>query len=194
MIKIPIFSNIGEPAHPPPIAGRARQLVIFGQFANRDRLYKSHRQTLEAICQSLRIQTVIDVGSGKSAHMPATLAAAKVTSAGWMEEQQLSEIMSNSIAGVIGYWPDIWEKSGVIASYSAHALLPILVEMERRTMPNPAFLPYLLPEELARLASNDGTLSDAIIQQKSAAALESYRLNQSVNHCATVIAQEINRS
>jgi hypothetical protein len=108
---------------------------------------------------------------------------------GWMDEQSLSALMADSIAGVVGYWPDVWEKSGVLASYQAHALLPVLVELEPWHIPKPAYLPYVEAGEISSLAGSDGFISDDRLQQIAGAAHQHYMLHQSVNRCAEVIAE-----
>jgi hypothetical protein len=188
LTKIPIFSNIGEPEGLRSLALRSRQLVIFGQLPTRIRLYREHRQSIEDVCRKLRIEKVFDVGSGKSEHIPTTLAGAAIRSTGWMDEQQLSELMSNSIAGVVGYWPDVWEKSGVMASYEAHTLVPILVELEPRLLPAPTYVPYILAENILKLSAGSVSIPDPEIQKIADGAHEYYVRNQSVNRCAEVIA------
>jgi len=189
LIQIPIFSNIGEPNNLRPLKNRTRQLVVFGQLVTRVRLYRNCRSTLEDVCRRLQIEKIVDVGSGKSPHIPDMLAGAKVTKAGWMDEGQLSDLMADSIAGIVGYWPDVWQKSGVIAAYQAHALVPIMVELQRRSIAKPAFLPYVSAERLSQLSSPDGTVSDANIQSIADAALDFYVRNQSVDRCAEIIAR-----
>ena len=141
LIEIPIFSNVGEPVEVLPLAQRARQLVIFGQLPNRVRLYSKHCRTLTDICRLLKIEKVIDLGSGQSPLIPSVLGQAKVESVGWVDEKQVSAWMSDSIAGVVAYWPDVWEKSGVVAAYGAHGLVPILVPLEKRNLPRQAVVP-----------------------------------------------------
>jgi hypothetical protein len=186
---IPIFSNIGEPDGLRPLDQRSRQVVIFGQLATRIRLYRDHRRDLERVCKKLGIETIIDVGSGQSPHIPTTLAGIPVRSAGWMDERQLSNLMADSIAGIVGYWPDVWEKSGVIAAYQAHALVPILVESSQRRIPAPPYLPYVLAADIAELVDKGGTVSNASLQQIADASHSYYVRNQSVHHCAEVIAK-----
>ena len=188
LVKIPIFSNIGEPANLQPLADRSRQLVIFGQLVTRIRLYREQRQALEAICRKLRIESIVDVGSGQSPHIPATLAEIPVQSRGWMDENTLSLLMADSVAGIIGYWPDVWEKSGVLAAYQAHALVPILVELEPRHIPAPSYLPYILPDEVLRLSDKENSVPDAVLQKIADASHAYYMQYQSVNRCAEVIA------
>jgi hypothetical protein len=192
--KIPIFSNVGEPQNLRRLADRSRQLVIFGQLATRIRLYRDHLPALENACRKLRIDNVVDVGSGKSPHIPASLAGAPLRSTGFMDEQPLSELMADSIAGVVGYWPDVWEKSGVMASYQAHALLPILVELEPRHIPKPPYLPYIKAEEISSYSDAGGHVSDASLQQIADAAHDHYMRHQSVVRCAEAIAAATKQS
>jgi hypothetical protein len=188
LTTIPIFSNIGEPHDLPPLDRRARQLVIFGQGHTRDRLYKEHLPVLEGICRMLRIANVVDVGAGQSSHLPSKIGDSPVRSVGRMEERELSALMADSVAGVLGYWSDVWEKSGVMAAYLAHGLLPILVELEPRSMPRQPVVPYLLPEELPAVICEQGSLSDLKLQDAATAAHQYYLQRQSVHHCAQVIA------
>jgi hypothetical protein len=187
LLKIPIFSNIGEPEGLRPLHERSRQLVIFGTLVTRARLYQNHLQALEDVCRTLRIEKVVDVGSGLSPHIPKTLGGAEVRSTGWMDEDQLSTLMADSVAGVVGYWPDVWEKSGVVAAYQAHAMVPILVELESRNIPAPPYLPYVLAENISGLATRDGSASDAAMQQIADEAHAYYLRHQSVYSCADVI-------
>jgi hypothetical protein len=189
LVQIPIFSNIGEPQELTTLDRRTRQLVIFGQIATRIRLYRDRRQELEKIVRLLQVTKIVDVGPGASPVIPAVLAGVELRSTGFMEEQALSGLLADSVAGIIGYWPDVWEKSGVMAAYEAHALLPILVELEPRLLPEPVYVPYLTAERLERLADGDGVVSNEQLQNAVDAAYAYYRSNQSVERCAERIAQ-----
>jgi hypothetical protein len=191
LIQIPIFSNVGEPNNLRPLRDRERTLVVFGQLATRLRLYNKHRQMLERICQRLRIEKVVDVGSGTSSEIPLTIGGGQIVRAGWMEDQPMSDLMANSSAGIISYWPDIWEKSGVMAAYLAHALVPILVPFGKRSIPEPDFVPYVSAEKIDRLASSDDSVSDARLQAIADAAHDYYQRNQSLSHSTEVIARAV---
>lgn len=193
IVKIPVVSNIGEPLLLPPLAERTRQLVIFGQIANRVRLYKEHKGTLQATCKLLGVHTVIDVGSGSSSLIPSQLGQAVVRRVGWMDDPQLSALLSDSVAGAIGYWPDVWEKSGVMAAYQAHAMIPVLVPLESRRTQAPPFVPYVVVEDLCRVATKDGSISIEQMQSISDASHGYYLQNQSVYRCAEVIASRLLR-
>jgi hypothetical protein len=192
LIRIPIFSNMGEPQTLLPLTARRRQLVVFGQKATRLRLYQAGT-TLEECCRWLRIETIVDVGSGNDERIPASIAGVPVHRAGWLDEQSVSALLSESIAGVVGYWPDVWEKSGILAAYEAHALLPILVPLEKRLLPKPAYVPYLEAVDLQRLRDANGVIPDTELQQIAGQAQSYYIANQSLDRCAQTIAAQISK-
>jgi hypothetical protein len=189
LIKAPVISNVGEPANLPPLIERPRQLMIFGQLANRIRLYKEHGAALEKICRVLRIERVLDVGSGNSPVIPQAIDRAEVKRLGFMNDADASAAMASCIAGVICYWPDVWEKSGVMAAYEAHAMVPILVDLDRRRTPEPANPPYVSTEAIARLAGKSDSEINAELQAIADHAHAYYAANQSVSRCAEVIAR-----
>jgi hypothetical protein len=111
-----------------------------------------------------------------------------------MDDQQLSILLSESIAGAIGYWPDVWEKSGVIAAYQAHGMIPVLIPLESRRTQIPSFVPYVVVEDLLKVATKDGSIPIEQMQSISDASHDYYLRNQSVYRCAEVIASSfINR-
>jgi hypothetical protein len=189
VLKMPVFSNVGEPQFLKPLALRAQQMVIFGQYGNRARLYLDHRDRLIDICESLGINLIADVGS-HGASIPEHLAQISVQRFGRLDDDPLSSLLANSVAGVIGYWPDVWEKSGVMAAYQAHAMIPILIPLEQRRTPAPAFTPYLLAEDINELDPKEG-LSNMKMQSFADAAHRYYIEHQSVTCCTDTIAAHI---
>ena len=186
LIQIPIFSNMGEPREIPPLTARKRQLVVFGQFATRLRLYQA-RNVMEDLCRWLQIERVIDIGSGDGAGVPDAIAGVRVDRMGRLDEAEVSRLLVESIAGVVGYWPDVWEKSGVIAAYEAHGLVPVLVPMEPRHFPKPVYLPFVEAEELDLLRGADGTIGDSSLKSIVDKTIAYYRDHQSVTHCARMM-------
>jgi hypothetical protein len=171
------------------LALRAQQLVIFGQYGNRARLYLDHRDRLIHICKSLGINVIADVGShGES--IPEHVAQISVRRFGRLDDDRLSSVLANSVAGVTGYWPDVWEKSGVMAAYQAHAMIPILIPLEQRRTPAPTFLPYLLAEDINGSHSKGG-MSDTKMQSFADVAHRYYMEHQSVTCCTNAIAAHI---
>jgi hypothetical protein len=188
IIEIPIFSNAGEPENLRSLDQRRRQLVVFGQLATRERLFKARKKILTEVCRKLGIKKIVEAGSGSSPLIPKEIAGIPVVSAGWLSEDQISELLADSIAGIIGYWPIVWQKSGVIAAYQAHAMLPILVAADRRKVPASAYLPYVTPEELARFPERGSVSLDSALQAFADASRAYYLRYQSVKHAAEVIA------
>ena len=189
VLKIPVFSNVGEPQSLKPLALRAQQMVIFGQYGNRARLYLDHSDRLIQICKSLGINIIADVGS-QGASIPEHLAQVSVRRFGRLDDDRLSNVLANSVAGVIGYWPDVWEKSGVMAAYQAHAMIPILIPLEQRRNPAPTFVPYLLAEDINGPHPKEG-MSNTKMQSFADAAHRYYMEHQSVTCCTDAIAAYI---
>lgn len=190
LLQIPIFSNMGELQHPLPLAARKRQLIIFGQLATRVRLYET-RDMLPSLCRWLAIENIVDIGSGNHPSIPAEILGAPVHRAGFLDETAVSALLADSVAGVIGYWPDVWEKSGVLAAYAAHALLPIFVALEPRHLPPQDYVPYVEVAGLEKLCAADGRIPDATLQAIVDKSHAYYMQNQSVSHCADTIAAQI---
>lgn len=191
LVKLPVISGVGEPKDLIPLDQRAKQIVVFGQPENRARLYKLYSHTLAAICRMLALQTIVDVGTRGGLKIPNQVNQIPVKCTGWVDDEQLSDLLASSTAGVIAYWPDVWEKSSVMAAYQAHAMVPVLVPLERRRTPTPAFVPYVVAEDLFRVSSNSGCVSNAIMQSIADAGHCYYVANQSVRHCAAVIASYV---
>lgn len=121
VISLPVFSNIGEVQHPNPLYARSRELVIFGSSSTRQRIYQQ-ASLLEQIYQSLEIQMIIDIGA--EIEIKSNLPIQKL---GIQPAEQISQILSGAIAGVVDYPTGYLAKSGIFASYCSHGLLPIVI-------------------------------------------------------------------
>lgn len=124
--QVRIFSNMGELERPLPLSERERQLVVFGQRETRVGFYRQYGGRLARLCRILGLDRIVDVGSGVSAGIPARIGDLPVERAGFLSEGDASALMATSVAGVVRYWPDKWEKSGVLASYQAHGMVPLI--------------------------------------------------------------------
>ena len=125
---------------------------------------------LQTVCEKLHIESVLDVGPGNSPDIPKMLSQCPVKGGGWMEEENLSRLLSNCIAGVVEYNPNVWEKSGVMAAYEAHRLVPMLVELEPQTIFSRSSLPYVLAENIANGHEFSSTFDDSELQKIADAA------------------------
>ncbi len=121
---LPVFSNVGEPAHNMPVQIRKRSLIVFGGAAWRRKAYfKSHYELLQVI-KTFGIETVIDIGS--VLNMPTGLeGSVDIKLMGNLSADEISKIFSESRFGFLNYPTDYLTKSGIFAAYCAHGLIPI---------------------------------------------------------------------
>jgi hypothetical protein len=120
------FSNVGEPSFILPLEKRDRRIVVFGTAQTRQRVYVTHAKSLFELCHVLGITEICDIG------VPHELSlippkGIHITEMGVQSADQISEILSHSLAGFIDYShsPGTLGKSGVFAAYCAHGLLPV---------------------------------------------------------------------
>ena len=123
---LPVFSNVGEPKQNRPLSDRQKQLVVFGSVANRIKVYRESQEALDSACQSLDIQSILDLGT-PTGIAPQTIGNVPILELGMQTAEKISEIMADAIAGFLNYNPDFLSKSGIFAAYCAHGLLPINV-------------------------------------------------------------------
>ncbi|HVQ40325.1 MAG TPA: hypothetical protein VMS31_22480 [Pyrinomonadaceae bacterium] len=122
---LPVFSNIGEPDHSPlALKERRPQLVVFGSGGNRARVYAESLPALENVCQALAIEKIFDVGPPAQSIVPA-VNGIPVVEMGQRTADEISALMSKSIAGFFDYNTGYLAKSTIFAAYSAHNLIPI---------------------------------------------------------------------
>jgi hypothetical protein len=123
-VVMPVFSTVGEPDGPPPLAGRGRRLVVFGGQGARGRAYGELRPALEAACRALGIEEVADIGPEAEA-IPESVAGVPVRRLGPLPAAEASALMLDSLAGFVAYPAFFLPKSTIFAAYCAHGLLPV---------------------------------------------------------------------
>ncbi len=121
---LPIFSNVGEPTTVLPLMQRQRQLIIFGQRHSKGRIYQDSNLLLKHVCQTLEIETILDIGP-TTGFAPTQVDGVPIQELGKLPVTDISQILSQSIAGFLTYDPRRLSKSGIFAAYCAHGLLPI---------------------------------------------------------------------
>jgi hypothetical protein len=121
VLSLPVFSNIGEIEHPKPLQARSRELVVFGSASTRQRIYQQS-ELLQQIYRSLDIQTILDIGTEIDIRTDVP-----IQKLGILPVEQISQILSHAIAGVIDYPTGYLAKSSIFASYCSHGLLPIVI-------------------------------------------------------------------
>jgi hypothetical protein len=122
---LPVFSSIGEPQSPPPLKDRRRRLVVFGTRGRRIEVYRRSTSDLNRICRALGIEEVLDIGQPLESDFLKDLEV-RSSVAGLRSSAEVSDLLLDSIAGVIDYPAAILGKSTIFAAYSSHRVIPIV--------------------------------------------------------------------
>jgi hypothetical protein len=150
--QVRIFSNMGEVERPLPLREREPRLVVFGQRETRLRLYREYRRELEQLCRILGLERIVDAGSGTAA-IPERVGAIALERVGFLSEAEASRLLATSVAGVVCYAPVVWEKSGVLATYQAHGMVPVVAARWMQGFRATAETPFALIGQLVRCAA-----------------------------------------
>jgi hypothetical protein len=121
---LPVFSTVGEPESPPPLAVRARRMVLFGGRGARSRAYGELRPALAAACRALEIEEIADVGPPLE-DAPAVVEGVPVRRLGVLPPAEVGSLLLGSLAGFVAYPTFFLPKSTIFAAYCAHGLLPV---------------------------------------------------------------------
>jgi hypothetical protein len=121
---LPVFSTVGELRNPSTLSERAHRLVIFGGHSKRTKVYKNFSEQLHQICRYLDIQQILDIGPPLDS-IPTSIAKVPIAATGCLTSEEISAILSESIAGFFSYNPAFLGKSTIFAAYCAHGVVPI---------------------------------------------------------------------
>lgn len=144
---LPVFSTVGEPQSPSSLCEKTRRLVIFGGRSNRSKVYIDSLEQLRQICRYLDIQQIFDIGPALNS-LPADIDHVPITAAGCLPSEEISTILSDSIAGFFSYHTAFLGKSTIFAAYCAHRVIPISATMS--DLPEEGLQPgkhYVLPNQ-----------------------------------------------
>lgn len=123
---LPVFSNIGEPQQVPPLAERARRLVVFGHRNARLQVYQQCLPALEQTCLALGIEEICDIGVPTGLDL-SQIGSIPIVEMGVTKASEISKILLNSIASFANFPPaEYLARSTIFAAYCAHRLIPIL--------------------------------------------------------------------
>jgi hypothetical protein len=118
---MPVVSNLGENATAAPASTRANELVLFGYQA---RSWPGGIAGLRNVLDELKPGRVIILG--KSTDLPeSAFDGHPVEKTGWLSPEAASEILSRARFGYLAYHPGYLGKSGILAAYLAHGVVPI---------------------------------------------------------------------
>jgi len=121
---LPVFSNVGEPEHLPRLVDRPRRLVVFGGRGPRNLVYQRSRLALQLTCRELEIEEILDIGPALDFEIE-PVNNIPVVCLGVKPAQEISSLLSNSVAGFLNYHTQFLAKSTIFAAYCAHRVLPI---------------------------------------------------------------------
>jgi hypothetical protein len=120
----PVFSTVGEPPEPPPLASRARRMVLFGGRGARARAYGELRRDLLAACRTLGVEEIADIGPPLERTEEA-VDGIPVRQLGVLPAAEASRLLLDSLAGFVAYPAYFLPKSTIFAAYCAHGVLPV---------------------------------------------------------------------
>ena len=130
---LPVFSTVGELQQFLPLVQRQRRAVIFGGWANRQRVYQQSSVQLTYACQRLNIEVIWDLGEVKG-ELPQQVEGIPLVSLGRLSVEEISDILADSFLGFFDYNPAFLGKSTIFAAYCAHGVLPVAAYGTKNTI------------------------------------------------------------
>mgnify|MGYP007082186571 CR=1 FL=1 len=121
---IPVFSNIGEIKVLSELGKRKKRLVVFGGKGYRSKVYQFSEKFIKIAIEKLGIEEIVDIGPSVE-NCPENICGVPVISKGILESVEISQILSESLAGILNYDPYYLGRSGIFAAYAAHGVVPI---------------------------------------------------------------------
>ncbi|MDA8379097.1 MAG: hypothetical protein M0Z50_19070 [Planctomycetia bacterium] len=122
---LPIFSTVGEPKSLP--AARKRRLVMFGSAGLRTVTYRAAGKELFQWAKRQSVE-IHDIGSTvMDKQVVDTLKANGVMQHGRLKASEISDLMRESLFGLVAYPVNYVAKSTVFAAYCAHGLCPVIL-------------------------------------------------------------------
>lgn len=121
---LPVFSNFGEDATPKsPMARPARLLVFGGGPARRPDFWLQVESAMTQLSLSELVLVSHPLTVPESVH-----ARFAVRQTGVLEPAAMAEELRSARCGILDYNPDYLGKSGVLAAYAAHGVVPVLTQ------------------------------------------------------------------
>lgn len=120
-----VFSSIGEPQSTAPLNERRRRLVVFGTRGRRIEVYKKSAADLNRICDALGIEEIVDIGRSIDLDISSAVKVPVLT-CGELPDSEVSDVLLDSVAGVIDYPASMLAKSTIFAAYCSHRMIPIV--------------------------------------------------------------------
>jgi hypothetical protein len=122
---LPVFSTVGELRRPAPLVNRPRKMTVFGTSGRRAEVYKRAKAVVLQLCRQFEVDEIFDVGRSVSTN-GFEAAGVRVTALGELPGERVSELLSESLIGLLDYPESLLAKSSIFAAYSAHGVLPVV--------------------------------------------------------------------
>lgn len=166
---LPVFSNVREPEKISRLSERKKYLIIFGSAKRRMPIYTKYRDLLKIMCNSFNIDKIYDIGHKLDSDL-IKIDEVDIVCTGEISSNEISSLLQKSIAGVINLTTDSLSKSGVYAAYSAHSMLPLVIDSSNINTSDMEYdKPYLTVNK------NIQNTSDEVLQKIANNAFEWYR-------------------
>ncbi len=123
ILRLPVFSNVGEPQTRRPISERDPILIVFGSVGWRSQVFGRDYLDLKQACRNWGVEQVFEVGPGLI-ELPQL--EVPCHSLGVLSSFEVSSLMQRARLGFLSYSSAFLEKSGIYAAYSAHGVVTIL--------------------------------------------------------------------
>jgi hypothetical protein len=120
----PVFSNVGEPDARRPISDRERTAVLFVGEGEKDKLYRDHSSELRQLFGRLEISRAVDIGP-RPPEQPDL--GVDVDIKGMLPADEVSHRLERAQIGLAYRRLDMLAKSGVVAAYLAHGVVPVIM-------------------------------------------------------------------
>lgn len=123
LIRLAVPSNIAAPQVQVPWSERPQRMAIFGLPGSRMRAYRDPKH-LQRLCAALGVTEIWDIGPGLARYP--TLPSVRITPCGAIAESEVSARLMKCRYGYLDYTAVTLAKSGVMAAYCAHGLVPVI--------------------------------------------------------------------
>ncbi len=149
---LPVISGIGEPKERIlKLNEKKPRLVIFGQSVMRSNAYSLSHEIVKA-CKTLHLNEILDIGPPLK-NSPDFLDDIPIRHMGVQPAHIISDLLLESRAGFLNYYPARLSKSGIFAAYCSHGMLPVHgirdVLEKKSPLPN---VHYWVPEVSAKIS------------------------------------------
>lgn len=121
---LPVFSNVGELALPTPLRDRAPVAVVFGQPPLRCRIHRQMSRFVPVLAAA-GVERILDIGEPlKDGEKQASVLP--VERRGFLSAGAASSVLATARLGLLTYPHASLAKSGVLAAYAAHGVVPVV--------------------------------------------------------------------